>query len=247
MVGIASMPSFARTSDVLTRACASSEEAGSRSKSSMTGRISRRCARPFGSSPEYAQPCQPRARNQWGETCIQGRSAEPVAGKCALMPMAQRRCLVEAGAVTSEGQGAQRRREHPRRRSSQRSNGERFCWTLTDHPESVRLMASTPPAARSPLDAAPEPPPRAEPSPDGGARAPASASPRSRSLSLRRSAATRTGGRGHQHRSSPARKALQRARTPACPVGVSRSHAKADAFSPLPSRASEVSVGIMQR
>jgi hypothetical protein len=73
---------------------------------------------------------------------------------------------------------AQRRRGHPRPSELGKSNSNGFCWTLTDRPESISPMASTPPAASSSLE------PRAEPPPAGEGRTQPSPAPRSRSLSL---------------------------------------------------------------
>jgi two-component system, NarL family, sensor histidine kinase UhpB len=53
-----------------------------------------------------------------------------------------------------------------------------FCWTLREHPESISPMASTPPAARSSLDA------RGVPPPEAGAGAELAATRRARPVSL---------------------------------------------------------------
>ena len=80
--------------------------------------------------------------------------------------------------MTRAKQRAQRGRGRHRSNVLSKSNTNGFGWTLTDRPESITPMASTPPTARPALD------PRAEPPPAGGVQTQASAAPRSRSLSL---------------------------------------------------------------
>ena len=80
--------------------------------------------------------------------------------------------------MTRTKQRAQRGRGRHRSNVLSKSNTNGFGWTLTDRPESITPMASTPPTARPALD------PRAEPPPAGGVQTQASAAPRSRSLSL---------------------------------------------------------------
>jgi two-component system sensor histidine kinase UhpB len=67
--------------------------------------------------------------------------------------MAQRRCLDEAGPVTPARQKLPRTLPHWRTDKLALSNRKWFCWTVSEHPESISPMASTPPAARSSLDA----------------------------------------------------------------------------------------------
>ena len=67
--------------------------------------------------------------------------------------MAQRRCLDDAGPVTPARQKLPRTLPHWRTDKLALSNRKGFCWTVSEHPESISPMASTPPAARSSLDA----------------------------------------------------------------------------------------------
>jgi two-component system, NarL family, sensor histidine kinase UhpB len=80
--------------------------------------------------------------------------------------------------MTLARQGTDRRRRHLRSSELGKGNSNGFCWTLTDHPESISPMASTPPAAGSSLA------PRAGPPPAGEGRTQPSSAPRARSLSL---------------------------------------------------------------
>jgi two-component system sensor histidine kinase UhpB len=80
--------------------------------------------------------------------------------------------------MTLVRQRTDRRRGHLRPSELAKGNGNAFCWTLTDRPESISPMNSAPPAARSSLD------PRTAPPPAGEGRTQPSSAPRSRSLSL---------------------------------------------------------------
>ena len=80
--------------------------------------------------------------------------------------------------MTRAKQRAQRGRRRHRPSVLSKSNSNGFGWTLTERPESITQMASTPPTARPALD------PRAERPPAGGVQTQASVAPRPRSLSL---------------------------------------------------------------
>jgi two-component system sensor histidine kinase UhpB len=73
---------------------------------------------------------------------------------------------------------ARRRRRRPRAAELARNNGDRFCWTLSDAPESIEAMSSTPPVARSSLD------PRAASAPEAAGPTPPSGTSGSRATSL---------------------------------------------------------------
>jgi two-component system sensor histidine kinase UhpB len=67
------------------------------------------------------------------------------------LPMAPRRSLAEPDGMPPTRQKAVRRRRGARAATLVGNDGSGFCWTLTERPESIVPMSSTPPAAgRSP-------------------------------------------------------------------------------------------------
>jgi hypothetical protein len=96
----------------------------------------------------------------------------------SLYPWFVSRLWPKVGRMTRAKQRAQRGRGRHRPKVLPKSNSNGFGWPLTDRPESITPMASTPPTARPARD------PRAEPPPAGDVQTQISAAPRSRSLSL---------------------------------------------------------------